>query len=116
VKELFKKEKGQDYMGFTDYLGRKMVLPEKTFDSNAIVKGQKHQVFPHMNDILKNPDEVWMNEKTKGKFNSRYVKFYGDRAVLIDVELNDTMQGMEIKTWKNMTADEAKERLGVKIK
>ncbi len=116
VKELFKKEKGQDFMGFTDYMGRKMVLPEKTFNSNAVVKDNKHQVFPHMKDILGNPDEVWMNEKTKGSYNSRYVKFYKDRAVIIDVELNNTMQGMEIKTWRDMKVDEAKDRLGIKIK
>jgi SPP1 gp7 family putative phage head morphogenesis protein len=116
VKELFKKEKGTDHMGFTDYLGRKMILPEKNFDNNAIVRGQKHQVFPHMQDILNSPDEVWMHEKTKQNFKSRYVKYYGDRAVLIDVQLNEKMEGLEITGWRNLAADEAKERLGIKIR
>lgn len=116
VKELFKKEKGTDHMGFTDYLGRKMILPEKNFESNAIVRGQKHQVFPHIKDILDSPDEVWMHEKTKSNFKSRYIKYYGDRAVLIDVQLNETMEGLEITGWRNLAADESKERLGIKIR
>lgn len=116
VKELFKKEKDQDYMGYTDYLGRKMILPETTFKKNAVVKDDKHQMFPHMKDILGSPDEVWMNEKTGGKYNSRYVKFYKDRAIIVDVELNEGMQGLEIKTWRDMKPDEAKDRLGIKIR
>ncbi|SHK69591.1 phage portal protein family protein [Epilithonimonas mollis] len=121
VKELFKAVKDKTYMGFSDYLGRKMILPEKTFDTHT--KGhyltkeeQRHQLFPHIEDILNNPDEVWLNERNKGKFNSHYIKFYGDRAVIVNVHLNNQMEGLEIQTWYNLKRDDAKERLGIKIK
>ncbi|AVF49377.1 hypothetical protein AL492_17800 [Elizabethkingia anophelis] len=121
VKDLFKKEKNEDYMGFTDYMGRKMVLPEKTFKTHTSGHytsdaEKRHQIFPHVKDILKNPDEVWLNERNKGKYNSHYVKFYKDRAVIVNVNLNNKMEGLEIQTWYNLKRDEAKERLGLKIK
>lgn len=121
VKELFKKEKDTSYMGFTDYLGRKMILPEKTFTNHTTGhylndNELRHQIFPHIKDILDKPDEVWLNERKQGKFNSHYVKFYGDRAVIVNVHLNNKMEGLEIQTWYNLKADDAKERLGIKIK
>ncbi|PTT43744.1 hypothetical protein DBR28_00030, partial [Chryseobacterium sp. HMWF028] len=118
VKELFKKEKDSEYMGFSDYLNRKMILPEKTFSSNTsgkALKEDKHQVFPHLKDILKAPDEVWMNDLDKNKFTSSYVKFYGDRAVIVKVNLNDQMEGLEIMDWYNLNND-TKQRTGIKIK
>ncbi|RKE81999.1 DUF935 family protein [Chryseobacterium sp. AG363] len=118
AKELFKKEKDSDYMGFSDYLNRKMILQEKTFNSNTsgkALKEDKHQVFPHLKDILNSPDEVWMNGLDKSKFTSNYVKFYQDRAVVVKVNLNDQMEGLEITDWYNLNND-AKQRTGIKIK
>lgn len=119
VKELFKKEKGSEYMGFSDYLGRKMTLPETTFNSNTsgkALKEDKHKMFPHIKDILNNPDEVWLNEYEKNTFGSHYVKFYGDRAVIVKVNINDKMEGLEILDWYNLNNDDAKQRTGIKIK
>lgn len=121
VKELFKAVKDQTYMGFTDYLGRKMILPKKTFENHTTghyldQEELRHQLFPHIDDILSNPDEVWLNERNQGKFNSHYIKFYGDRAVIVNVHLNNKMEGLEIQTWYNLKRDDAKERLGIKIK
>ncbi|AKK73786.1 hypothetical protein OK18_15285 [Chryseobacterium gallinarum] len=119
VKELFKKEKKTNYMGFSDYMGRKMVLPEKTFNINTsgnALKDDKHKVFTHVQDILKNPDEVWLNEYDKNKFGSHYVKFYGDRSVIVKVHLNNKMEGLEILDWYNLNNDDAKQRTGIRIK
>jgi SPP1 gp7 family putative phage head morphogenesis protein len=113
VKELFKKEKGQDYMGYTDYLGRKMVLPEKNFDKS--IKNDKHQMFPQIKNILNKPDEVWFNEHKDKTFNSNYIKFFKDMAILVKVALNPEMEGLEILDWIIM-ADELKQRAGLKIK
>lgn len=121
VKELFKKEKDSDYMGFSDYMQRKMILQESTFDK--FTKGKylkedeaRHQLFPHVKDILNKPDEVWLNDRKEGKFNSHYIKFYGDKAVIVNVHINNQMEGLEIQDWYEMKADEAKERFGIKIK
>lgn len=122
LKELFKPIKGTQKMGFTDYLGRKMTLDKKVFDTHTKGKylndsEQRHQLFPHIADILSNPDELWYNtpDKLEGVFQSRYIKFYGDRAVIIDCGL-DSQQGLEIQTWYNMKTKEENIRKGLKIK
>lgn len=119
VKDLFKKVKGEDYMGFTDYLGRKMTMSEPVF--NAHTKGKylndsekRHQLFPHIKDILGNPDEVWMFEY-KEKHQSRYIKFYKDRMIIIECDFNEN-NGLKIKSWYNMKIDEKEIRKGLKIK
>ncbi|WP_139422989.1 phage portal protein family protein [Chryseobacterium mulctrae] len=121
AKELFKKEKDTDYMGFSDYMQRKLILPESTFDKFTKEKYLKndelrHQLFPHVKDILNQPDEVWLNDRKEGKFNSHYIKFYGDKAVIVNVHLNNEMEGLEIKDWYDMKGEDAKERFGIKIK
>lgn len=119
IHELFKKEKKSDYMGFSDYLDRKIVLPETTFNSNTsgnALKDDKHKIFRAIKDILNNPDEVWLNEYDKNTFGSNYVKFYGDRAVIVKVNINDKMEGLEIIDWYNLNNDDAKQRTGIKIK
>lgn len=120
VGELFRKEKDNDYMGFTDYLGRKMVLDEDTFKGNTsgkALKDDKHRIFPHIKDILDGPDEVWLNEHKKGSFfGSHYVKHYGDRSIVVKVNINEGMEGLEILDWYNLNNNDAKQRKGIKIK
>ncbi len=116
---MFKKEKNSDYMGFKDYLDRKLFLQEKTFNSNTsgkALKEDKHKIFPHIQDILNNADEVWLNEHSKNTFISSYVKHYGDRAVIVKVNINDKMEGLEVLDWYNLNNDDAKQRKGIKIK
>lgn len=120
VKELFKKVKGKDYMGFTDYAGRKMTMSQKVFDKHTKGKYLKpeesrHQLFPHIKDVLKNPDEVWYNEYRKGKYQSKYLKFYKDKVIVVDCSV-DSKQGLKINTWYEMKLDEKEIRKGLKIK
>lgn len=119
VKELFEKVKGEKYMGFEDYLGRKMILQEDVFNTHT--KGHyisdkelRHQLFPHIKDVLNSPDEVWHFEHLKGKFQTKYIKFYKDRAICIDTEINK--DSLQIRTWYNMKDDENKIRKGLLIK
>lgn len=122
VKDLFKKVKGEDYMGFTDYLGRKMTMSEPVF--NAHTKGKylndsekRHQLFPHIKDILKNPDEVWMFEYKKDKFQNRYLKFYKDCVIVIDCSIEDSKQSLSIRSWYIMIKkEEDSRRKGLLIK
>lgn len=119
--ELFKKEKGKNYMGFEDYLGRKMVLTEEAFKRHTKGKyvGSKelrHQLFPHVKNVLKNPDEVWMFEYSKNKFQTRYVKFFGDHPVMVTTLLEDGVEGLQIKTWYMLKGKEADQRKGILIK
>lgn len=122
VKDLFKKIKGEDYMGFTDYLGRKLTMNEKTFNKHTKSKYVKdeevrHQLFPHIKDVLKNPDEVWLNnrENVSEKQQLRYVKFYKNEILIIDGEL-DRKTGLTIKTWYRAKKEDLNLRKGLLIR
>lgn len=121
VKELFKKDKTGGFMGFKDYYGRKIVLTEKNFDFHTKGKYVKpnenrHQLFPHIKEILNNPDEVWYNtqDKLEGKFQSRYLKFYNDMILVIDCEV--TNKGLEVKTWYEAKKEDLNLRKGLLIR
>ena len=121
VKELFKKDKSGAFMGFKDYYGRKMVLTEKNFDFHTKGKYVKaienrHQLFPHIKDVLNSPDEVWYNtqDKLEGKFQSRYLKFYNDKILVIDCEMS--AKGLEIKTWYEAKKEDLNLRKGLLVR
>lgn len=123
IKELFKPYEKTDYMGFEDYLGRKMILKKEIFEKHT--KGYylgkeelRHQLFPHIKEILKNPDEVWyFDYRNNGqKFQPRYVKFYSDRVFIIDCDLEVDTHSLVINNWYSMKAPEHTIRKGLKIK
>lgn len=121
VKELFKKDKSGSFIGFKDYYGRKMVLSEKNFDFHTKEKYVKanenrHQLFPHIKEVLNSPDEVWYNtqDKLDGKFQSRYLKFYNDMILVIDCEM--TTKGLEVKTWYEAKKEDLNLRKGLLIR
>jgi SPP1 gp7 family putative phage head morphogenesis protein len=121
VKELFKTEGKETFMRFKDYFDRKMILSEKVFKSHTSgkylsVKENRHQLFPHLKEVLKNPDEVWYNtpDKQDGKFQSRYIKFYGDMIFVVDGVF--TSSGLEIKTWYKSKKEDLNLRKGLLIR
>ena len=121
IKELFKKDKSGDFMGFKDYYGRKMMLSKKNFDFHTKGKYVKpnenrHQLFPHVKEVLNKPDEVWYNtqDKLDGKFQSRYLKFYGDMILVIDCEMS--AKGLEIKTWYEAKKEDLNLRKGLLLR
>ncbi len=105
IKELFKPETNETFMGFKDYFGRKMILKEDNFNRHVIGKylnkqENRHQLFAHIKDLIANPDEVWYNNSGKkifNKFQTRYIKFYKDKVLIVDCEMTET--GLEIMTW-----------------
>lgn len=122
VKDLFKKVKGEDFMGFTDYLGRKMTMSESIF--NVHTKGKylndnekRHQLFPHIKDVLENPDEVWFGEyEKKNEKQTKYAKFYKDKIMVVVTKFDSKMQSTKIETWYYLKTDEADLRKGLLIK
>lgn len=121
VKELFKKDNAGNFMGFKDYYGRKMILTEKNFDFHTKGKYVKpnenrHQLFPHVKEGLNKPDEVWYNtqDKLDGKFQSRYLKFYGNMILVIDCEMS--AKGLEIKTWYEAKKEDLNLRKGLLLR
>lgn len=123
VNELFKtngKTKGnKNFMGFEDYFGRKLILQKGTFDTHIDQhytndSEKRPQLFPHIKDVISNPDEVWLTrEKTKNNQTLRYIKYYKDKAFVVLGEMNNNH--FEIKTWFEMK-DEKKTRNGLLVK
>lgn len=123
VKDLFKKAPKENFMGFEDYLGRKLFLKEKVFEKHVTdhytsESQNRHQLFPHVNDVLKNPSEVWHYEKQENSnsYKTRYIKFYKDTALVVECDIDYNKQGLETLTWYPMKGDEKEIRKGLKIK
>lgn len=110
VKELFKKELNSNYMGFKDYYDRNIVLKEKVFTEHTTLSKYtskdelRHQLFPFIKDVLNNADEVYMFQRENGKFQTNYIKFYNNKAIVVNTELGK--QNLEIKTWFEMKAED----------
>lgn len=122
VKELFKPAKNETFMGFKDYFGRKMFLKEDNFNRHVVGKylnkqENRHQLFAHIKDLIANPDEVWYNNPGKkifNKFQTRYIKFYKDKVLIVDCEMTDT--GLEIMTWYEAKQEDLYLRKGLLIR
>lgn len=118
--ELFKTINKENFMRFKDYYGRKMMITESNFKKHT--KGfylneaeKRHQLFPHIKDVLQSPDEVWYNEPDSGgKFQSRYMKFYNDTIIVIDCEM--VKEGLVIKTWYKAKKEDQGLRKGLLIR
>ena len=101
INELFKPEKNASHMGFSDYIERKMLLDKKDFKKNTsggkIKPGEnRHKLFPHVEGVIKNPDEVYMASQKSGQIEYRYIKFYDEKYLVVDVVVKDSA---EIKEW-----------------
>lgn len=128
VKELFKGQKGKDgqnVMPFRDYFNRSIILNKKDFDKHTTgdyvtdKKDNRHQLFAYVNEILKSPSEVWLqnvessNTVSNKRISLRYIKHYNGKSIVVDAEVND--YGYEIKTWYPMKADEKEIRKGLLV-
>ena len=124
AKELFKKtgkQGKQDFMGFTDYLKRKIILKKRVFNKHTKGKylnksEQRHRIFPHLKGILNNPDEVWLHthNNTNKTFQARYLKFYKDQVIIINTAVGTN--NMEVLTWFTIKTKETEIRKGLLIK
>lgn len=100
VAELFDPVEGTSYMGFKDHLNRSLILNKKVFDSHttgANLKQGKHQLFPYVDKVLSDPDEVYFTEWKDKKFQINYVKHYKNMSLVVNGNLGKN--NMEITTW-----------------
>jgi SPP1 gp7 family putative phage head morphogenesis protein len=120
VKKLFKPIEGKSFMGFEDYLGRKLQLSKYSFDKHT--KGHytntselRHQLFPFIEDVLKNADEVYFFKYRgqKNYYQTNYIKHYKGRSVVVNTQVGD--DGVAINTWYNLKQDEKIIRSGFLI-
>lgn len=117
VADLFKADVANNRMGFEDYISRKITLSKKVFDAHTtaskyIAEG-RHQLFPFVADVLNEPDEIYMFKRGKDNYQSNYIKFYNNKALVVNTRLGTN--GLEINTWFEMKV-EADVRKGLLIK
>ena len=78
------------------------------------IKEERHQLVPHIKNIISKPDEVWLSrENNKKNQTLRYIKFYKNKTIVVLCEMNNT--NLEIKTWFEMK-EEKTTRSGLLIK
>lgn len=85
-----------------DYMGRRVSLRRKVF--NFHTTGAHSYRVPYLDcvtEALKDPDEVWLNNYSKGTgefTNLNFIKFYDDSAVNVVCEIKEG-RVYEVKTW-----------------
>ncbi|QAR30653.1 hypothetical protein EQP59_04480 [Ornithobacterium rhinotracheale] len=122
IHELFKIKTtdNKKFVRYEDYLGRKISLRWNTYTTKTLgkkYKGQKRELlFPHIDDVLKNPDEVWLRyygvDKRTGEniYQTDYIKFYDNAKILVNTTTTEDMEGIEINTWFSIDDVNQKER------
>lgn len=83
-----------------DYKGRKLQMTEKVFDRHTTGKYEAKRVtlIGCIQDVLKNPDEVWLNNYRKEFNNLNFIKFYEGRAIVVICEVKDGTT-YQVTTW-----------------
>lgn len=95
VKEWYKTHKL-----FEDYKGRKVVLTEDVFVKHTTKKYTDTRV-PLVNcitDVLKSPDEIWINDYQKEFKNFNFIKFYEGKVINVICEVKDGSV-YQVNTW-----------------
>ncbi len=121
--QLWQPDEGKNYMGFSDYLGRKFKLSNDTFTKHTTGhytndNERRHQLMPLLIDILQTPDEVYFTkyEQRKGGkafFQTNYLKFYEDNIIVVNTRTGSN--GVEINTIFRAKVAEEKTRQGYLI-
>ncbi|MRI64665.1 DUF935 family protein [Ornithobacterium rhinotracheale] len=93
--ELFKKNISNSKMGLEDYLGRKIILTKTTFNRHK----KRAELFPYVETVLKQPDEVWLTTHYKKGYQTNYIKHYKNMSLLVSTTLDETMEATQVETW-----------------
>lgn len=83
-----------------DYKGRKVQLTEEVFKRHTTKKYEEARVplVECIPDVLKNPDEVWINDYQKKFDNLNFIKFYEDKVINVVCEVRNGKL-YQVTTW-----------------
>ena len=83
-----------------DYNGRKVAMTQEVFNRHTTKKYTKTRVplLECIPDVLKNPDEVWINDFVGEFDNLNMIKFYNDKCVVVICEVAES-NVYRIRTW-----------------
>lgn len=89
-----------------DYKGRKLQLTEKVFEKHTTKKYEASRVplIGCIEDVLKNPDEVWLNNYQQEFKNLNFIKFYENKAIVVICEVKDGTT-YQVNTWFEIEQD-----------
>ncbi len=105
---------GKQVLALNDYAGRKVHIAEKQFIEHlqGAHRKDRHKVANLIPDVLKNPDEVWVNQSQREKNGLSYLKFTKEGIIRVEVQASD--EGLQIATWTGKVNDD--QRAGLLIK
>lgn len=83
-----------------DYKGREVVMDEKVFRRHTTETYEKMRVplLACIEEVLKNPDEVWLNDYQKLFRNLNFIKFYQEKVINVICEVDENLE-YRITTW-----------------
>lgn len=104
--------------GVTDFNGRIITIDKTTIRKHTTDRKEKYQdrhiYLNEVNTVVKNPDEVWLQNYKQNKNQSYiYVKYYKDFALVVVCTLTDGLE-LQIETWHKL--DSTNIRKGLLIK
>ena len=111
----------QQHPTLTDYLGRQIVMPEDAFTKHTTrekyIKQGRIKMLNALIEILKNPDEVWLNDHSRKKQDVHFIKYFNGQAIDVVCSLDELKYA--ISTWfKIVVSDKTRHqyRRGLLIK
>lgn len=74
-----------------DYMGRKVIMDDKVFSRHTTKKyiATRVPLLGCIADVLKDPDEVWLNNYTDSFKNLNFIKFYQNKAINVICEVDE---------------------------
>lgn len=83
-----------------DYKGREVILDEKVFQMHTTGSYEKARVplLACIEEVLRNPDEVWLNDYQKLFRNMNFIKFYDGKVINVICEVDENLE-YRIMTW-----------------
>lgn len=83
-----------------DYKGREVVMDEEVFQMHTTGSYEKMRVplLACIEDVLKNPDEVWLNDYVRRFRNLNFIKFYDGTVIDVICEVDENLE-YRITTW-----------------
>jgi SPP1 gp7 family putative phage head morphogenesis protein len=96
----FKANAKKGLITFNDYQNRSVFMTEKTFKKHTLgKKADRVEYLNSLKDIIANPDEVWLNDYIKGRYdNFVLIKYYKDYALAAICRVNEG-KVYEVNTW-----------------
>jgi SPP1 gp7 family putative phage head morphogenesis protein len=103
----------------TDYAGRPIEFTEDTVTSHTrktkYAEQNRAGLLELLPDILNGPDEVWLSQRAKGRYQYQYMKMYEEGPMAVIVELDENMRST-VSTWYLIDKQPDDMRSGILIK